>query len=315
MVEEPPKAPQPTMNCNEASDDRCRLYSALPSVLLAMNGLPTYEERMTAARDAAGGWARIEHARGEWEADSSTRTNVAYDRSRTGVRAGVDMAAGENTRVSASVHSLSGVAKMTQGGGEIALSGMGAGVNATMMAGDGVYIDAQAAATWYDVKVTSSESMTLKDGGKGLGYALALEAGRSMALAGELSLTPRVGLVWSRVSLDDFQDGRFAPVSVDDAGSLAGHAGLRLEMEPTGADGTRLFGSLDAVHEFSEETEITAGGTSLKASAKTTSARLGLGGVHNWGEGRFSLQGSAGFTMGGSGNGEAGGGLSFSVRF
>ena len=310
-------SPRLPIDCDLVEDD-CRLYAALPSVLLAMNGLPTYEERMAAARDAAGGWARVELARGEWEADSSTPTlpNVAYDRSHNGVRAGVDMAVGENTRASASVHALRGSAKMTQGGGEIGLSGMGAGVNATMTTGGGVYIDAQAAATWYDVEVTSSRGMTLKDGAKAMGYALALEAGRSMALAGELSLTPRAGLVWSRVSLDDFEDAMASRrVSVEDAGSLAGHAGLRLEMVPTGADGTRLFGSLDAVHEFSEETETMLEATSLKASAKTTSIRLGLGGVHGWGEGRYAVQGSAGFTMGGSGNGEAGGGLSFSVRF
>ena len=38
----------PTMYCGMARDDpddRCRLYEALPSALLAMNGLPTYAER------------------------------------------------------------------------------------------------------------------------------------------------------------------------------------------------------------------------------------------------------------------------------
>ncbi len=306
--------PRSTFSCDMASDGRCRLYEALPSVLLAMNGLPSYGERLAAARSESGGWARVETSRGEWQADDSTRTGVAYDHDRSGVRAGVDLAVGGDAMLGVSVHGLQGEAEMAQNGGKVELSGMGVGVSATTMAG-GVYIDAQAQATWFDVEMTSSTGTKLKDGVGGEGYGLALEAGRSVALNDSLSLTPLVGLAWSRVSLDDFTDdvGSGARVSVEDADSLVGRLGLAVAADTGG--GLRLFGSVDAMEEFSEETEARVSGTQLQASSETTSVRLGLGGVHSWGEGRYAVQGSASYTAGGGDNSAFGGGLSLSMSF
>ncbi len=306
--------PRSTFSCDMAADGRCRLYEALPSVLLAMNGLPSYGERLAAARSETGGWARVEASRGEWQADDSTRTGVGYDHDRNGVRAGVDLAVGGDAMLGVSVHGLQGEAEMTQNGGKVELSGMGVGVSATAMAGE-VYIDAQAQATWFDVEMTSSSGAKLKDGVGGEGYGLALEAGRSVALNESLSLTPLLGLAWSRVSLDDFTDdvGSGARVSVEDADSLVGRLGVAVAADTGG--GLRLFGSLDAMEEFSEETEARVSGTQLKASSETTSVRLGLGGVHSWGEGRYAVQGSASYTAGGGDNSAFGGGLSLSMSF
>ena len=206
--------PEPVFNCDTAEmvDDRCRLYEALPSALLAMNGLPTREERLAAARNEAGAWARVETSRGEWTADSSTRAGVAYDRERSGVRVGVDGAVGENVRLGVSAHGLRGSADMTQNGGKVELSGVGVSVSGAAAVGDGVYIDAQAGATRYDVKLTSKTGRILKDGATGTGYALAVEAGRPVAVGDGVTLTPRAGFVWSRVSLSDFGDSRSTAV-------------------------------------------------------------------------------------------------------
>ena len=305
-----------TMNCDSATDDRCRLYEALPSVLLAMNGLPTREERLAAARNGSGGWARVETARGEWTADSSTRTGVAYDRSHSGVRVGVDGAVGETGLFGVSLHGLRGSADMTQNGGKAELSGVGLSVSGAAEVGDGVYIDAQAGVTRYDVKLTSKTGRILKDGAKGTGYALAVEAGRAVAVSDSVTLTPRAGFVWSRVSLGDFADSRLAtPVSVEDAESLMGRAGMGVEMTPDGAGGLRAFGSAEATHEFSGETVTRVLDTRLKASPETTGARFALGVAHDWGEGRFALQGSANYATGGSDGEGFGGGLSLSMRF
>ena len=306
--------PPPPFNCNMASDDRCRLYEALPSVLLAMNGLPAREERLAAARSEAGGWARVETARGEWTADSSTRTGVAYDRARSGVRVGVDGAVGENVRLGVSAHGLRGSADMTQNGGKAELSGVGVSVSGAAEVGDRVYIDAQAGATRYDVKLTSKTGRTLKDGAKGAGYALAVEAGRAVAVGDGVTLTPRAGFVWSRVSLSDFADSRLAtPVSMKDAESLMGRAGVRADVAPDGAGGLLVFGSAEATHEFSGDTETRVAGTSLKSSPETTGARFALGVAHGWGDGQFALQASGAYATGGGD--EFGGGLSLSVRF
>ena len=191
---------------------------------------------------------------------------------------------------------------------------MGVGVSATAMAGE-VYIDAQAQATWFDVEVTSSQGTTLMrtdevDGG---GWALGLEAGRSMAIGGNLSLTPSVGLAWSQASLDDFTDSRGARVSMEDSDSLVGRLGVAVAADA--GDGLRLIASADVMREFSEDTEVQVSGTQLKASSETTGFRAGLGGVHSWGEGRYALQGSASYTSGGGDNSAFGGGLSLSVSF
>ena len=319
-VQTPPseQPPQRTMNCGDASDDRCRLYEALPSALLAMNGVPTYEERMSAARDARGGWARVEAARGKWKADTSTRTDVAYDHRRSGLRAGMDFVAGDAGRVGVSVHGLRGSAEMAQAGGEIDLSGAGLGVHATTALGGGSYVDMQAAVTWYHADLKSMTGSTLKNDVNGRGYALGVEVGKRLpAMDGGVAVTPRAGLVWSKADLDDFQDARFATVSVKEAQSLKARAGVGVEkaLDGDGMDGSRLFASLDVEQEFKEETEAVVLGTSLKASARKTRIRTAAGAVHVWDEGRYALQGSLGYAAGGGGNRDFGGGLSFAMRF
>ena len=296
--------------CNPM-DGRCRLYEALPSILLAMNGLPTYAERMSAARDGTGAWARVETAGGEWTADRSTRAKVAYDYGRYGVRTGADVAVGENARLGASAHGFRGDAKVASSG-EAKLWGMGAGVHATA-ALDGFYADAQAAATWYEVDLKSSvHDAPLKNEAKGRGYAVGVEAGRRVPAADGVSVTPRVGLAWSDVSLKDFTDMNGEKVSVKAAESLTGRVGASVELE-TG-DGLRLFGSVDVTHEFSEETEAAVSGTALKASAERTTVRVGVGGSLDLGNGA-SLRGSAGYAVGGGGNRAFSGGLGMAIRF
>ena len=309
--------PPDTFSCDDAMDGRCRLYEALPSVLLSMNGLPTRADRLSAAQDGHGGWARVETARGEWKADSSTQPGIAYDHSRHGVRAGVDFPVGESSRLGASVHGLQGSAKMwaTAAGqqGEVELSGMGVGVNATTMADD-VYLDAQATVTWYEADLTSSTHGRLKDGVKGLGWALGVEVGHRMPLGGGAFVMPRAGLVWSEVTLDDFTDevSSGARVSIEDARSMSGRAGLRVEA-PVGS-GVLLHSSLDAVHEFSEETSTSVSDTLLTSSVASTSVRVGVGGAFVLDE-NTSLRAAADYTAGGSDIRAWGGSLNLAVRF
>ena len=311
----------------DGGDPRCRLYEALPSVLLSMNGLPTYEERMSAARDAGGAWARVEVADGKWKADESTRPNVAYDHRRHGLRVGTDFAVGGVGGVGVSLHGLRGSAEMAQVG-EVELSGYGLGVHATTAFADGFHVDAQAAVTWYEADLESAHAAqgALKKGVNGRGHALGMEVGRRTALRDGVSVTPRAGFTWSKADLNDFAedgDGAAARVSVEDARSLKGRVGVGAEKALGDAmDGARLFGSLDMEQEFREETEARVSGmspgssvTPLKAKAEGVAFRLAVGGARVWGEGRYSLQGSVGYTASGSDNRDVGGGLSFSMQF
>ena len=311
---QPEPTPTPTeFNCDMTSDKRCRLYEALPSALLAMNGLPSRAERMSAVRDARGGWLRVEAAGGKWTADGSTRPDVAYDFRRHGMRAGMDFAMGETGLVGVSVHGLRGSAEMTRGG-KFEVSGEGLGVNASVTAGD-IHVDIQAAATRYEAELTSSQGTVLKDGAKGRGFALGVEAGRSVAMGGGASLTPRLGLEWSRVSLEDFRDTRLATVSMDDARSMRGRVGLTAEtaLGPDAASG-RVYGSVDVEREFQRGTSVTVEDDLLETTGRSTGLRLGVGGSLGMGDG-VVLRGGADWMTGGGGTNGFGGRLELNVRF
>ena len=306
-----------TLKCEEAGDGRCRLYETLPSVLLAMNGLPSYAERMAAARDGNGVWAQVEAVRGEWRAKKATTTGrLAYDHRRSVGRAGVDLVAGENGRLGASAHGLRGKAEMT-GVGEIELDGVGAGVSAAWLAG-GFYAEAQAQATSYDVDLKSYvHGRLLKKGASGAGYALGAELGGRLPVGGAF-VTPRAGAAWTRVELSGFTDMELAggpgrvQVPMEDASGVTGRLGVTLEAE-AGSSG-RLFGSLDVERTFSEETKVKVGRETLTTEARPTSMRLDVGGSFEL-DGNVQARIAMGWRTSGSGTNEYGGSLGLQVQF
>ena len=134
-------------------------------------------------------------------------------------------------------------------------------------------------------------------------------------MGGGLTVTPGAGLAWSDASLD-FTDPPIgsdgARVSLKDARSVAGRAGLRAEAELEG--GLRLSGSVEATHEFAEERTAKISEVALKTTeAERTGVRVGLGGARSWEEGRYALRAAAGYAA--RGNGEFDGGISFAMCF
>ena len=296
---------------------RSKVYEALPSVLLGLNRLPEFRDRMAAPRTADGaGWARVETFRGKWKADESTTPGLEYDHRRHGLKAGVDAAVGGHGLFGVSLHHRRGTAEVSAGG-DVELSGHGVGMSGTAWLVDDVYVDVQAEATWYEADLSATGRGVLKTGVPGRGHALGVEVGRRVALerlpAGVV-LTPRAGLAHSRVSMGGFTDAVGARVSVEDGRSLKGRAGMAVEMEPGGASGSRVFGSVDVEHEFSRDTKVVVSGTELRSEAEATWLRLGLNGVHAWDEGRYTVQGGVSYATGGGGH-ELGGGVSLSLRF
>ena len=296
---------------------RSKVYEALPSVVLGLNRLPEFRDRMAAPRTADGaGWARVETFRGKWKADESTTPGLEYDHRRHGLKAGVDAAVGGHGLFGVSLHHRRGTAEVP-GGGDVELSGHGVGMSGTAWLGDAGYVDVQAEATWYEADLSATGRGVLKTDVPGRGHALGVEVGRRVAverLPAGLVLTPRAGLVHSKVSMGGFTDAVGARVSVEDGRSLKGRAGMAVEMEPGGASGSRVFGSVDVEHEFSRDTKVVVSGTELRSEAEATWLRLGLNGVHAWDEGRSTVQGGVSYATGGGGH-ELGGGVSLNVRF
>ncbi len=299
---------------------RSRVYEALPSVVLGLNGLRGFRERMAAPRSAKGGWARVERFQGKWKADASASqkesgVGLKYRHRRHGVEVGLGGGLGEEARIGASLHHRRGTAKVTEGG-DVELYGTGAGVSGTWTR-DELYVDAQAAVTWYEADLGSSRRGVLKKDLSGHGHALGVEAGRRVALerlAAGLVLTPRAGLVHSRVSMGAFSDKVGARVSVDDARSLRGRAGVDVEAKREGSPQSRMFASLEVEHEFSTDRKVRVSGTELKSEAEAMWLRLGLNGVYAWDEGRYTVQGGMSYATSG-GSHELGGGLSLNLRF
>ena len=171
--------------------------------------------------------------------------------------------------------------------------------------------------TLYDVDLEAANLGPLKKGVDGLGYALAVEVGKRMESGMGMSVTPRAGLVWSKVDMDDFtqQAGVRPRISVEDADSLAARVGVMLETAAGSQDAPgRMFGTLDVEHEFSDETSVNVAGNRLETTVEPTGVRLGLGGTFRLGE-DLSLRAVAGYTMSSGGRNDFGGGVELGLRF
>ena len=349
---EQPKEEYIPIAFREDETRRSQVYEALPSVLLLANDvLRPMPELTSAAQDGrlglaaqrllrrlAGGdgtsavgragWAQVEVGGGQWKPAASTTStarpgdDTSYDYRRHGLRAGMDFALSDDARVGVSFHGLEASMEMAQAG-EVDLSGYGLGVHGAATFDGGFHVGAQAAMTRYDADLESlvGDFGVLKKGVDGRGFALGVEVGRRMALDEGVSVTPRAGLTWAKAGLDDFREepeGVSRPwlVSVEDATSLKGRVGASVEkLHGDDMDGTRLFGSVDVEQEFKEETEVKVSGNSATSEAEKTGFRLAIGGARIWNEGRYSVQGSVGYTAKGGDNRDLGGALRFSVRF
>ena len=305
---------------------RARVYEALPSVLLGMNGPSRFQDRMAAQRDSRGAWGRVEETGGVWETEKAETSATYYTHRYRGVEVGMDApVAGEDVLLGITAHHRRGSAEVTGdgeiiGGGEIDVSGTGFGVSGTWFR-DGAYVDVTATTTWYKSDLASWLRGPLYRGVSAQGHALGVEAGRRLplpGLSGEAALTPRIGLVHSRISMPAFFDAVDARVSLNDGRSLKGRVGASVETRTTGGQEIgRIFGSLDLEHETQDETRVTVSGTkatALTAAGRATWLRLGMGGTLQWGEGRV-LRGTVGYATGGGGAYEYGAGLELKLGF
>ena len=294
---------------------RARVYEALPSVLLGVNGL-AMERRP--ARSPNGAWGEVEASRASWDADRTTISETddqgaSWDARRSGFRTGLDVAAGDDWSLGVSVHHRRARADVARGG-RVEAEGSGAGLSAGLER-EGFYADARAQASWYSVDLSSSVRGTLASGLSVRGWALGLEAGRRLSLPGGgvegLSLVPRVGLVHSQLSLGAFTDAVGARVSPGTMRSLRGRAGVGVEFEA--AAGGVLFGTLDVEREFRRRTRVTVSGTPLEARSEASVVRVGVGGERGWDGDRTTLRGTVSYATGGGD--DYGGSLALIVRF
>ncbi len=290
------------------------LYEAYPQLLLAMNILPTLQQRVgnrqwsggggsTALGTAAeGGWIRTEGMHGKVEPDSSTSA-TSYDYDFWKLQAGADgelYTNGNGTLIggiTAHYETLSGNINSVYGNGDVDTNGYGGGATLTWYGNDGFYADAQGQVTWYDSDLKSSLAGTMTNGNRGFGYALSLEAGKRFATSGPWSITPQAQLVYSSVDFDSFDDRFGARVSPGDGDSLIGRLGVALDREESwqranGQTGrAKFYGIANLYGEALDGTTVDVSGAGFKSKNHPVWGGVTLGTSYDWNGDRFSLYG------------------------
>src|SRR5690606_24292065 len=122
---------------------------------------------------------------------------------------------------------------------------------------------------------------TLKDGNRGFGYALSLEAGQRIVLDPNWSLTPQAQLMWSSVDFDTFHDSYGARISNRDGDSLTARLGLAANYANSwkGEDGlmvnTSVYGIANLYQELMGNARMNYAGTHMATDSDNTWGGIG----------------------------------------
>ena len=308
---------------------RAQVYEAIPSVILAINGLNSFGSRIDGRQNsgaAATGpvgqtgdlWFHANFGGGKRTAENSTygslsekNANTGYHFSHNGFAAGFDVPLEDGLVVGVSLHHKRVSAEIKNNPGAIKISGTGFGVSGTFV-GDGYYFDAQAAATRYKADLTAGANTAIASSVSGSGQALGIEAGMRFNVD-NATLLPRVGLEHSTASLDNFAAAAAAGgnrFSMGKAAVTSGRIGIRVES--VGLTDGQLYASLDVENDFSKSGHLVqVDEMSFHMENKPTRVRLGAGGSMHWDEGRSSLHGSIGYSAGDGDAYSAGFGMKF----
>ncbi len=292
------------------------VYQAYAATLLALNGLPTMQERIgnrfwggagvltdgVGPVDDRGVWARIDGGRSHLEPDVATGSD-AWDIDGWGLQVGIDRPVWGNDDgllvggVSFHYGQVDTDVSSAYGDGSISTEGYGLGGSLTWFGNDGVYVDGQAALSWYDSDLHSATlGADLAHGNDGFGVAAGIEAGKRIALRGDWTVTPQAQLIYASVDFDSFTDPLGAQVSAGDGQSLPGRLGVSVDQERAwrGAGGekrTHFYGIANLEYQFLDSTGVDVSGTALTATGDRLWGSLGVGGTYSWDGGTNSVYG------------------------
>lgn len=297
-------------------------YEAYPQALLALNSVPTLQQRVGnrvwtraghrladsagsagALIEGTGAWGRMEGAYRNIKPRSST-SETAYDQNIFRMQIGVDreLTASENGKWigGLAVHYAHGKThtRSPHGDGDITTDGYGVGATLTWYQQDGFYLDGQARLTWYDSDLGSKLARkNLVQANKGFGYASSIEGGKRIALDPAWSITPQAQLVYSNVGFDTYTDTFGARVSNGQGDSLQGRLGVALDYERSRGHArgkpvrTHVYGLANLHYEILDETTVHVAGKRFASGNDRLWASLGVGGSYNWSGDKYSIYG------------------------
>jgi fibronectin-binding autotransporter adhesin len=282
------------------------IYEAYAQALQGFNALGTLQQRAgnriwgEGAAEGEGAWLRFDTLQANHEPEGST-TGAHQDMETWRLQVGADarLHEGSGGEVIGSLFAQYGVIgseiDSVYGDGKITGDGFGLGGALTWYASNGVYVDGQAQATWYESELNSRVAGELADGLGGSGYGLSIEAGKQIALGGALSLTPQAQLSYAQVDFDDFADPFGADVSLARSEALQGRLGLSLDhrREWTRQDGlpaqSHIYGIANLYYAVDAENEVDVAGTRIFNDPDQLWGGLGVGGSYNVSGGKHAL--------------------------
>lgn len=310
------------------------VYEAYPQALIALNKLPTlqqrvgnrvWEDRQAGARgdngslapqwiEGQGLWARVEGSTASIKPASSTfgikdydmdiwRMQFGFDKLMREYEDGGKMLGGINAQIGKGrtwVHA-------DDGNGYINATGYGLGGTLTWYSPDGVYVDGQAQVMWFDSDLDSrSLGVQAAKGNNGYGFALSVETGKKMALSETWTATPQFQLSYSRNRFDAFDDAYEARVRSKQAESLLARLGISLDHEvdlsgpSAGSYAARadrrwhLYGIANLTYEFLGDSSVLVGDTRFNTRQNRLWGELGFGSSYNWQGDKYSVYGELG---------------------
>ncbi|MDP1582741.1 MAG: autotransporter outer membrane beta-barrel domain-containing protein [Bradyrhizobium sp.] len=301
------------------------LYENYGQTLLGMNELPTLQQRVgnryrggSDAMARAGGmpsqtntssapsafWGRIEGGHNDLQPSNITGSTTKSDQMK--LQAGLDGLALENERgrliigLTAQYGLTTANVASFYGNGRIRAEGSGVGGTLTWYGDNGLYVDGQVQTMFYRSDLSSALAGSMIHGNAGFGYAFSAEIGKRFAVGNGWSLTPQAQLAYSKVDFENFTDRFGALVSLHNADSLLGRAGLSLNHQKTWNDAGQIvrsdiYGIANLRYEFLDGTNVDVAGTSIASANDRLWGSIGGGGSYSWANGRYAVFGEVSY--------------------
>jgi outer membrane autotransporter protein len=290
-------------------------YQALPLALsgFARDQMPWAQKRwghVEGYQEAkTGAWLRGGYVSGSEE---FTGANQYESRDRF-VQAGYDVVLDTGLLGSVSIGGLvqhtSTDTSVTNGNGStFSASGYGAGVSAYWTAGGGLFAEALATLTRYEINIDRPNLAGVADT-DAYTYAAGLQIGHQFSVAGgtdKWTVTPRTSLTYIDSDIDEITDASGIAVDFVESDSMLLEAGMisGLELDLKGNRVLNLSAEIGIEHDLLGGNSITANTVSFASDRDDTRATFGAGATAHLGDG-FSIFARAGGSASLSGEGHS----------
>ena len=274
-------------------------YQALPLALsgFARDQMPWAQKRWGHVEGQqevkTGAWLRGDYVRGSEEFTGSNQ----YENRDRFVQAGYDVLLDTGLpghfAIGGLLQHTSTDTSVTNGNGStFAASGFGAGVSAFWTADGGLFAEALATLTRYEVDIDRPNLPGVADT-EAYTYSAGLQIGQQFHVAGKTdrwTVTPRASLTYIDSDIDNFTDASGIAVNFVESDSMLLEAGMisGLDLDLKGNRILNLSAEIGIEHDLLGGNAITANGVNFAADRDDTRATFGAGATAHLGDG-FSI--------------------------